>query len=147
MFFMSDSVYVMRVIWPCLCKSKAVASLLSGLNLWTTNKQQISINCRKLKPKKLQLWILSVVKPKGKQTQQPIITKKISREANENLKWKRANCVQGGKTRVIQSRLIIILYWTVWESGATFLDQSHNEVNQNLSNPELLLTLYWKFFQ
>ena len=42
-----------------------------------------------------------------------------------------------GKTRVIKSWLVsLALNLTGWESGASFLNQSHSEVIQNQSNPK-----------
>ena len=64
--------------------------------------------------------------------------------AKENWKWKQANCLKRGKTRVTKSRLIEVLNLIGWESGASFLDQSQNEVKQKQSNPGFLWTFTWK---
>ena len=41
-------------------------------------------------------------------------------------------------------RLFLVLYLIGWEDGASFLDQSESQVNQNQNNPGLLSTLNWK---
>ena len=61
--------------------------------------------------------------------------------ANENSKWKEANCLKRGKTRVTMSRLVLVLNLIGWGSSGSLLDQSLNERNQNQSNSELLSTL------
>ena len=41
-------------------------------------------------------------------------------------------------------QVVIGLHLIGWDCDASFLDQSHNEVKQNQSNPASLLILSWK---
>ena len=41
-------------------------------------------------------------------------------------------------------QVVIGLHLIGWDYDASFLDQSHNEVKQNQSNPASLLILSWK---
>ena len=49
-----------------------------------------------------------------------------------------------GKTRVTESWLVLVLHLIGWVGGASFLDQSQSEVEQNQWNLGLLSTLNWK---
>lgn len=58
--------------------------------------------------------------------------------------WKQANFLRRRKTRVNKSWLVLVLHVIGWQSGASFLDQSQDEVKQKRSNSGLLSTLDWK---
>ena len=49
-----------------------------------------------------------------------------------------------GKTQVTESWLVLVLHLIGWVGGASFLDQSQSEVEQNQWNLGLLSTLNWK---
>ena len=57
-----------------------------------------------------------------------------NRNRSNHSKWKQANILKRGKTRVIKSRLAIGLKLIGWETGARFLDQSHSEVKKKQIN-------------
>ena len=48
---------------------------------------------------------------------------------------------EGRETRVTKSRLVLVLNLIGSQSGASFLDQSYNEIEENQSNPRLYSTL------
>ena len=89
----------------------------------------------------IECFRLSVVKPKPKQFQQPIIARKPPRSKKTN---KQTNNLKRGKTRVTKSRLVLVLNLIGSQSGASFLDQSYNEIEENQSNPRLYSTLNWQ---
>ena len=49
--------------------------------------------------------------------------------------------MERGKTRVTKLLLGLVLNFIGWKSGASFLEQSHNEIKQMQSNPKLPWTL------
>ena len=66
----------------------------------------------------------------------------MTKRAKKNSKEKQANYSKRGKTRVSKARLVLVLKLIGREHGASFfLDQSENEVKQNLSSPGLFSTL------
>ena len=98
-----------------------------------------------MKQRHLEAFRLSVVKPKPKQPQQPIIARKISQGADKNSKWKQANRLRRGQhasDHVATSFSFESDWLREWHE---FLDQSHNKIKRNQSNPGLLSSLNWEF--
>ena len=55
--------------------------------------------------------------------------------ANENSKWKQANCLKPGNTQMTTSRLVFkVPYLIDWENGTSFLEQSQSKVKYNQRN-------------
>ena len=62
-------------------------------------------------------------------------------------KWKEADCLKRGKTRITESRLFWVLHLVGWEDGVRFLNQLHGKsdaipdyfptLNENCSNTEM----------
>lgn len=54
--------------------------------------------------------------------------RKIPWTANEKSKWKEANQLKHGKTRVTKLWLVWVLHQLAWEDGVSFLNQSQSKV-------------------
>ena len=78
---------------------------------------------------------MSVVKPKPKQLQQPIIARKSSQEPMRTLMKNKQTARNAGKPRVIKWRVVVVWNLIGSESGACSLDQSRSELKQTQCNP------------
>ena len=87
---------------------------------------------------------LAVVKPIESNHDGQSEQRKMTQRANENSKQLYVCVIKSEKREWPRRDRLLVLSLIGWESGASFLDQSHHVAKQTRTKPGFLLLLNWK---